>query len=91
MDMNSVLTAALVRAFITSVLIGIGAGIAGLQSGQDDRAAFLAGMSAFIAAFLVRMSEGTYDANRARTGDIQKSDVGAKAVTKVITGTGSGR
>lgn len=90
MDVGSVLNAALVRAFIISVLTGLGAGLAALQTGLDDRAAFLSGMSTFVAAFLARMSEGIYDSNRARTGDIQKSDIGAQAVTKVISGTGDG-
>lgn len=90
MDAGAVLNAALIRAFIISVLTGLGAGLAALQTGLDDRAAFLAGMSTFVAAFLARMSEGLYDSNRARTGDIQVSDIGAKAVTKTITGTGTG-
>lgn len=86
MDVGAVLNAALVRAFIISVLTGMGAGLAALQTGLDDRSAFLAGMSTFVAAFLARMMEGGYDANRARTGDVQKSDVGAgQDIIKTVT------
>lgn len=86
MDAGSVLNAALVRAFIISVLAGMGAGLAALQTGLDDRQAFLAGMSTFVAAFSARLLEGGYDANRARTGDVQKSDVGAgQDIVKMTT------
>ena len=75
---NQVLIAALVRALLIAVVTGISAGTAALAAGSDDRQAIIAGVSAAASALLVRLAgEGTYDANRAKTGNVQPGDVGA--------------
>lgn len=87
MDVGSVFTAAFLRAFMTSILLGLSAGLTALQMGQDDRNAVIAGVSAAVSAFLIRgFGEGGFDANRARTGNVLKSDIGSTTTT-VTTST----
>lgn len=70
--------AAFVRSIVVAVATGIAAGTSALASGGDERTAVIAGVGAFAAAVIVRFgAEGGYDANRARTGNVQPGDVGA--------------
>lgn len=74
---TQVYIAATLRAVVIAIVTGISAGTAALASGVDDRQAIIAGVSAAASALLVRLvGEGGYDANRAKTGNVQPGDVG---------------
>jgi len=62
MDPSSVLTAALVRALIISVIAGVSAAAAALATTDDVRTIAAAGLSAFAATLLVRLGgEGGFE------------------------------
>ena len=76
---SQVLIAATIRAFIIALATGLSAGTAALTAGADDRTAIIAGVGAFASALIVRLvAEGGYDAKRAKSGNVQPGDVGAK-------------
>lgn len=74
---NQVLWAALIRSIIIALATGITAGVGALATGADDRTAFLIGLGTVASAIAARLgAEGLYDAHRAKTGNVQPSDVG---------------
>lgn len=75
---SAVLWAALTRGFVLAIATGVAAGVGTLATGADDRTALLIGLGTFASAIAARFGgEGLYDANRAKTGNVQPGDVGA--------------
>ena len=80
---NQVFITATIRAFIIALATGLSTGITAVSTGSDDRQSIIVGLGAFASAFLVRMvGEGSYDAHRAETGNVQAGDVGRTVTTK---------
>lgn len=84
MNMGSVFNAALLRAFIISVLLAAAEVGNALAASGSDREIIAIAIRVFAQAMVLRMGEGVYDMSRARVGDVHRSDVGS---TEVITRT----
>lgn len=87
---NPVLDAALKRAAILAVLLGVSAFVGARQQGLDWEPAIYAGVGALVLTLITRgLGEGGYDSNRAANNQVNDGDVpvAASGVTVIESTT----
>ena len=83
---NPVINAAMTRAAMIGLLLGVLAFIGARQQGIDWEQAIYGGVGAFVASVLSRgFGEGLYDSNRAANNNVNAGDVPMAAPDVVVT------